>query len=88
MDFPYLLWRLLHGQSVPAVRGRPGARWLRLLTDLPTALLEMRRGRLTPGAYLRSLGGRPELSVWAADDPLPAVLEMALVPYLWRRRGF
>jgi predicted ATP-grasp superfamily ATP-dependent carboligase len=63
-------------------------RWLRLLTDLPTALLEIQRGRMSPGAYLRSLAGRPELSVFSPGDPLPALMEMALVPYLWRQRGF
>ncbi|HLH22469.1 MAG TPA: ATP-grasp domain-containing protein [Chloroflexota bacterium] len=88
VDFPYLLWRLLHGQPVPATRGRPGVRWMRLLTDLPTALLEIRRGRLAPGAYLRSLAGRPTPSVFQVDDPLPALLELALVPYLWRQRGY
>jgi predicted ATP-grasp superfamily ATP-dependent carboligase len=88
VDFPYLLWRLLHGEGVPSVRGRPGVRWLRLLTDLPTALLEIQRGRMSPGAYLRSLAGRPELSVFSPGDPLPALMEMALVPYLWRQRGF
>jgi predicted ATP-grasp superfamily ATP-dependent carboligase len=88
VDFPYLLWRLLHGQEVPPLRGRAGVRWMRMLTDLPTALLEMRRGRMAPRTYLRSLAGRPELSVFSPDDPLPALLEMALVPYLWRQRGF
>ncbi|HZU07179.1 MAG TPA: ATP-grasp domain-containing protein [Chloroflexota bacterium] len=88
VDFPFLLWRLLHGEPPPPSRARPGVRWMRLLTDLPTAAGEIARGRLAPRAYLRSLVGDREGAVFAWDDPLPALLELALVPYLWRKRGF
>ena len=46
VDFPYLLWRMASGQDVPRLRGRPGVRWVRALTDVPTALGEILRGRL------------------------------------------
>jgi len=87
VDFPYLLWRMASGQDVPRLRGRPGVRWVRALTDVPTALGEILRGRLGVAAYLGSLRGPIEFAVLAADDPIPALLELPAVAYLaWRRR--
>ena len=87
VDFPYLLWLMLRGEELPRIRGRAGVRWVRALTDLPTALGEIRAGRLSIGAYLRSLRGPIEFAILAADDPLPALLEVpAAVALAWRRR--
>jgi D-aspartate ligase len=88
VDFPYLAWRLFHGQPVPRRQGRPGVRWMRGVTDLPTALAEIRRGRLSLRAYLRSWRAPLELSVLTVDDPLPSLAELALLPYLLLKRGF
>ena len=55
VDFPYLLWRSIHGDPVPELRARPGVRWVRMSTDLAAASTEMLRGRLSLRAYLRSL---------------------------------
>ncbi len=88
VDFPYLAWRLANGKPVPRRRGRSGVRWMRGVTDVPTALREMRRGRLSPGDYLRSFGAPLELSVLAVDDPLPSLAELALLPYTFWKRGF
>src|SRR3989475_4555441 len=49
VDFPYLLWLLARGEAVPEVHGGPGARWIRMNTDFPVAILEIMRGRLTLG---------------------------------------
>ena len=35
VDFPYLLWQLVNGERIVALRGRPGVRWVRALTDIP-----------------------------------------------------
>src|SRR5436309_3966594 len=32
VDFPYLLWRSIHGEAVPDLRGRSGVRWVRMST--------------------------------------------------------
>jgi D-aspartate ligase len=76
VDFPYLLWRMMRGEDVPETRGRPGVRWVRALTDVPVAWGEIRAGRMSPRAYLASLRGPIEYAVLAADDPLPALLEI------------
>jgi D-aspartate ligase len=87
VDFPYLLWSYARGEKVPELRGRPGVRWVRALTDVPAALAELRAGRLSPIGYLRGLVGRTEFAILALDDPLPALLEVPMaIQLLWRRR--
>jgi predicted ATP-grasp superfamily ATP-dependent carboligase len=81
VDFPYLLWRWIHGEPVPELRGRPGFRWLRLSTDLAAAATEMRRGRLSLRAYLRSLKRPLEFAAFAPDDPMPALLRLPARAY-------
>jgi D-aspartate ligase len=88
VDFPALLFADQLGQPVGRARARAGVRWLRLVTDLPTGLVEMAAGRLRAGPYVRSLFGADVESVFTRDDPLPGLVELALVPYLAVRRGF
>jgi predicted ATP-grasp superfamily ATP-dependent carboligase len=88
VDFPYLLWRAMAGDSVGPLRGRVGVRWVRALTDLPTAFREIVAGRLSLVDYAASLRGPLEFAVLALDDPLPAILELPVTAYLaWTRRG-
>ena len=88
VDFAYLLWRMLNGEDVPELRGRPGVRWVRALTDVPQAIAEIRAGRLSLPRYLSSLGGPIEFAVLAPDDPLPALVELPATAYLaWKRRA-
>jgi predicted ATP-grasp superfamily ATP-dependent carboligase len=86
VDFSYLLWRMVRGEAVPEVHGGPGARWIRMNTDFPVAILEIMRGRLSLGDYLRSLRRPFESAVFAPDDPLPSVLETPRLIYLFLRR--
>ncbi len=88
VDFPYLLWQMMHGALFPEVlRGSAGVRWVRALTDVPTAIGEIRKRRLSILAYLSSLQAPIEFAVLAPDDPLPALLELPGAAYLvWRRR--
>jgi predicted ATP-grasp superfamily ATP-dependent carboligase len=81
IDFPYLLWQMLVGIPVPEQTGRTDVRWVRMITDVPAAIHEMLRGRLSPGAYVRSLRGPLEFSVMAPDDPLPGLMELPLFAY-------
>jgi len=37
---------------------------------------------------LDSLKGEREFAVLSLKDPLPFVIELLLLPYLWRKRGF
>lgn len=88
IDFPYLQWRMLYGEPVHGVRARSGVRWVRMAMDLRAAVAEIRQGRLSPRAYLRSLWGQPlEFAIFAADDPLPALVDLPLLVYLSMKRG-
>jgi D-aspartate ligase len=86
IDFTYLAWQLANGEAVPASTARSGVRWSRLSTDLPTAVKEIRRGRLSVRAYLRSLRGPREHAIFARDDPLPGLLELPLLASVLARR--
>jgi D-aspartate ligase len=88
VDFPYLLYADQLGQQIELCRAREGLRWIRLVTDLPTGLREAVRGRLKWTLYLRSVVGFHIESVFSRDDPLPGLAELALLPYLYVRRGF
>jgi D-aspartate ligase len=86
VDFSWLLWRLVNGEEVPATAARAGVRWMRLTTDTPTALREVLRGRLGLGTYLRSLKRPRESAIFAADDPLPGLIEVPLLARLAIKR--
>jgi predicted ATP-grasp superfamily ATP-dependent carboligase len=88
VDFPYLLFADQLGLPTNACRGRSGVRWVRLVTDVPTAAVEIGRGNLGIRQYLRSLRGVHIESVFAREDPVPGLVELALIPYLAVRRGF
>jgi predicted ATP-grasp superfamily ATP-dependent carboligase len=87
VDFAYLLFRLATDQPVRLAAAVPGMRWVRLATDLPMAAMEMRRGRIRPRAYVASLRSADTESVFCRDDRVPALAELALLPYLALSRG-
>ena len=78
LDFPYIQYRNVLGQEPEPASPRYGYRWLRMLTDLPAGMQEVRVGITTPRAYLRSLVGRNVFSVLDWHDPLPAVGDVAM----------
>lgn len=86
VDFPYLLWLLVRGEPVPELRGRAGERWMRMLMDFPVAIREIRSGRLSLRAYVRSLLGPVESAIFAWDDPLPGLLDAPLLAWMLGRR--
>jgi D-aspartate ligase len=88
VDFPYHLYADQVGLPAPdAGRARPGVRWVRLATDLPTAAMQVARAELPWRATVRSLLRTDVGAVFSRDDPLPALAELALLPYLAVRRG-
>jgi D-aspartate ligase len=87
VDFPYLLFRDQMGAPVQEAHARPGVRWIRLSTDVPNAIRDIRAGRLRPGEYLRSLRGVRTEAVFSVSDPLPGLYEIALLPYLAVKHG-
>jgi D-aspartate ligase len=88
VDFPYLLYLDVVGRPVEACKGRPGVSWIRLVTDLPTGFAEIVDGRTGLRSYLASLRRSDVESVFSREDPLPGVMELALIPYLSLKRGY
>lgn len=88
VDLPYLSYLDALGERVRANGFAVGVKWVRLVTDLPTVVIELLKGRMTFGGYLASLKGRKQLAVLSSSDPLPFFAEVAMLPYLWKKRGF
>ena len=88
VDFPYLLWQMMVGRPVPEQTGRTGVRWIRMCTDVPAAIHEMLRGRMSLGTYLRSLRGPVKFALMDADDPLPGLLDLPLFAYKHFYNGY
>ena len=88
VDFPFHLYADQLGLPAPdSGRAAPGVRWVRLATDLPTAALTLAHRQMRLRPYLRSLLAADVGSVFARDDPLPAIAELGLLPYLAVKRG-
>ena len=88
VDFPYMLFADQIGEQVEPCRARAGVTWMRLVTDLPTAILQILNGQLDWHAYLQSLRNFQVEAVFSRVDPLPGLAELALLPYLSLKRGF
>jgi D-aspartate ligase len=88
VDFPHLLFSDQLGHPVSTCRGRSGVNWIRLATDLPTSFVEMAAGRQDLPSYWRSLKSCDVEAVFSYKDPLPGLVEVALLPYLFIKRGF
>jgi len=87
VDFPWLQWRLLHGERIEPRQAEPDVRWVRISTDLPTAAREIWTGRLSWRSYLASLRPPIEFAIHARDDPLPSVVELPTLAAVAARRA-
>ena len=81
VDFPYLQYADQVGEPIEAFNAKPGVGWLRFVTDFPTAILDFCRGNLDLRTYWASLKNTRVESVFAADDFMPSIAEMAMLPY-------
>ena len=79
VDFPWLLWLAQRGEELPRAVARAGVRWVRLSTDLPTAVKEIAHGRLPARKYLASLLPPHEGAIFARDDPRPGLVELPML---------
>ena len=82
VDFPYLQFADQIGESPTPCRARAGVGWLRLVTDVPTAMSDILHGQLKFSEYLASLRKTKVESVFCRRDPLPSIVEALLLPYL------
>lgn len=88
VDFPYLLYQDMIGEQLEIGVPSNHLRWVRLTTDLPTVFLEIAKGNMKVGDYITSMRGKKTDAVLSLKDPLPFLAEIALIPYLWIKRGF
>lgn len=88
VDFPYMLYCDQLGKPITPVRAKSGFSWIRMLTDFPTAILDITHGRLTLSEYLHSLRAFDTEAVFSLRDPVPGIMECILLPYLIVKRGF
>jgi len=88
VDFPSLLYVDQMGRTVERCRGKPGMSWIRLVTDLPTGIMDMIRGRLGYKDYLQSIRNFDTDAVFSREDPFPGFVECVLLPYLLLKKGF
>lgn len=88
VDLPYLLYQDMLGERVQVDDFQKGVKWIRLTTDIPTAINEIIKGNLRITDYLRTFQGRKHFAVLSAKDPLPFIVEVLMIPYLWKKRGF
>jgi D-aspartate ligase len=88
VDFPSLLFDDQLDRTVARCRSRSGISWIRMATDMPTAALEISRGHLGLGEYLRTVARSKVEAVFMRDDLRPALAELVLIPYLAAKRGF
>lgn len=88
VDFPYLLFADQMNEPVKSAAGKAGVSWVRLLTDVPTSVVGIAGGQIQLGAYLRSLLHYDEEAVFSIEDPMPGIVELAMIPYLAAKRGF
>lgn len=88
-DLPYFAYADAIGKAFSVGSVRSNAKWIRLVTDVPMALLDILARRLPIGRYLASLTGNITDSVLSLDDPLPFVADLLLAPYNYiTSRGF
>jgi predicted ATP-grasp superfamily ATP-dependent carboligase len=67
---------------------KKNVKWFRLLTDAPTVISEVLKGRLTLTDYFNSISGKKQFAVYSSRDPVPFFVEVLLAPYFWYKRGF
>ncbi len=88
VDLPYLAYLDILGEEVAHKNFDVGVKWMRLITDVPTVLIELLKRRMSLGHYLKTLKGRKEEAVLSMRDPAPFLAEIIMLPYLWKKRGF
>ena len=88
VDLPYLSYLDMLGEEVKQNGFAKDAKWIRLVTDIPTVITELVKGRMKLADYLNSLKGKREFAVLSVTDPIPFLMELLMLPYLWKKRGF
>lgn len=87
-DLPYLLYQDMLHEDLQVGEIRNNLKWVRLITDIPTVLSEIMKGNVRLSDYIETMRGKKVFAVFSLDDPLPFFAEIAMLPYLYWKRGF
>jgi D-aspartate ligase len=87
-NLPWMLYEYLVRGVSQHVEPRYGPKWVKWITDIPVSFHEWSRGKLTLREYLDGLKGETVSCEWDSSDPLPFFMQFALLPYLYRKRGY
>jgi len=79
VNLSYVAYRDAIGQPMVAPRQIDGPKWVVATKDVPVGLLEIARGQLDAGEWLRSYRGMRVDGVLTPRDPLPGILNTARV---------
>lgn len=78
----------LEGEPVAKKRNqRANVAWVERLTDLYVVFNEIRKGRMSPAEYLRTMRMAKESAAWSWRDPVPAIMYILMAPYLLIKRN-
>lgn len=84
-----LLHKIMLNEDILLPNINKDTKWVKLTTDLPTALLEIKNGRLKIREYIKQLNDKNMVTnSWDIYDPIPFFMEWLLIPYLAIIRGF
>jgi D-aspartate ligase len=78
LDLPWMQYEYALGRRPRRAEPAYGARWVRMLTDVPAAMQSLRAGVISPLGYVSSLRGKKVFSVLDLHDPLPFVGDLAV----------
>jgi len=81
VDFAWLMFCAANGNPAPASVIDDGQKWIYVVRDAIASLRLMARGDLSWSDYRASWRGPMTWAAFAADDPVPGLLEMPLTLY-------
>lgn len=88
IDLVGMMLDYLEGNPVTKKRNdRADVAWVERLTDLYVVSNEIRKGRMTPAEYLRTMRMAKESAAWSWRDPVPAIMYILMAPYLLIKRN-
>jgi hypothetical protein len=61
--------------------------WIERVTDSYVSIKEIIKGKMTLKEYIITLKMPKENAVWSFKDPLPAIMYILLLPYLFLKRN-
>jgi D-aspartate ligase len=82
IDFPYLIYADQMNLPIEPARAKAGVGWLRLISDIPTAISDLMHGSVSLATYVKSLRATRTESVFSWTDPMPLFAEFAMLPYI------